>query len=490
MLNPIVVGFILIVTIAAFTFVGTLPFRRHRPSLDDHLVYRNRMGTASGVATITASAIGAWVLFSPPETATWAGVTGLAGYAIGQAAPLFLLAWLGPRLRAVWPEGCSIAEYAHRRYGPTIGRLTLAIVVFYLFTYLTAEITAISQAVRILSGVPLYWTALLVTAGTVAYTTYAGLRASILTDAIQFALILPLTIAVFVGAEQRLGGIGQLLHQVRSTAPQLLSWRHTPGISFALTLIIAISAANLFHQGFWQRVFASQDERTARRAYLLSGALAMPLVAIPGLLGLLAVAQGLDRRDASMALFAVAVRSFPPLLSIAVLVLALALVMSSVDTLLNGMVSALVRAHTMGRPNEDPQRSLRRARLLTVVLALPAAIAARGDSVLYLFLMADLVCSGAAVPVFYGLASNTHSARTALRATLAGIAIGALYFPKPDFSPWTPLPGAGNFLLSFGLAVLASSLVIALGAVRWRPRTTDHGRPERTPRPVSDGVTA
>ena len=468
MLNPTVVGFILIVTVAAFTLVGTLPLRRHRPSLDDHLVYRNRMGTASGVATITASAIGAWVLFSPPETATWAGVTGLAGYAIGQAAPLFLLAWLGPRLRAVWPEGCSIAEYAHRRYGPTIGRLTLAIVVFYLFIYLTAEITAISQAVRILSGMPLHWTALLVTAGTVAYTTYGGLRASIVTDAIQFALILPLTVAVFVGAEQRLGGIGQLLNQVHSTAPQLLSWSHAPGISFALTLIIAISAANLFHQGFWQRVYASYDERTARRAYLLSGALTMPLVAIPGSLGLLAVAQGLERRDASVALFAVAVRSFPPLLSIAVLVLSLALVMSSVDTLLNGMVSTLVRAHAVDRPDEDPPRSLRRARLLTVALAVPAAaIAARGYSVLYLFLIADLICSGAAVPMFYGLASNTHSARTALRATLAGIAIGALYFPKPDFSPWTPLPGAGNFLLSFGLAVLASSLATALGAVRW-----------------------
>ncbi len=458
MLTPLTAFALLSAAAVVFTALGVWHVRRRGASLEDHLIFRNRTGAGAGIATITASAIGAWALFSPAETATWAGVAGLAGYALGQAAPLFLLAWLGPRLRARWPEGYSLNEYAHRRYGPAARVFTLALILFYLFIFLAAELTAIASAARLLAGVPLFWTAALTALGTVVYTVYGGLRASIFTDRVQFALIVPLLIAVFFAAVVRLGGFGALFDRVAAESPQLFSLRHRPGLEFALTLIIAIAAANLFHQGFWQRVYAARDSATVRRAYLAGGALCIPIVFGAGLFGLMALNRGLEPGQASVAFFALASRTFPPSLTAAALVLALALVMSSADTLLNGMASALVSEQALRRPGSDAARALRAARLWTILLALPAvAIAARGYSVLYLFLIADLVCAGAAVPIFYGLFSSRHTGRRALGAAAAGIAVGALFFPKPDFTPWLPLPGAGRFLISFGAALLVSA---------------------------------
>ena len=462
MIAPISAFAILAVTVVFFTLLGVLHVRRRGQTLDDHLVCRSRTGAGAGMATVTASAIGAWVLFSPAETATWAGVAGVAGYALGQAAPLFLLAWLGPRLRARIPEGYSLNEYAHQRYGPVLRVFTLGVILFYLLVFLAAEITAIALAVRLIAGVPLVWTAAVVAAGTVAYTSYGGLRASIFTDRIQFALILPLLVAVFAGAVILLGGPAGVFDRVAAESPHLLSWRHPAGVEFGFTLIIAIAAANLFHQGFWQRVYAGRDGPAVRRAYVFSGLAVIPIVFAAGLFGFMALNRGLEPGQASVAFFALVAGAFPPTLTVAVLVLALALVMSSADTLLNGMASAIVSELAIRRPSSDAALRLRRARLWTVLLALPAVtIAARGYSVLYLFLLADLVCAGAAVPVFYGLFEPRHTARRALTAAVAGIAVGALFFPKPDFTPWLPLPGAGRFLVSFAAALLVS-IAIAL----------------------------
>jgi Na+/proline symporter len=107
---------------------------------------------------------------------------------------------------------------------------------------------------------------------------------------------------------------------------------------------------------------------------------------------------------------------------------------------------------------------LRLSRGLTVAFGIPAIlIAARGFDVLYLFLLADLVCAGAFIPVIVGLYSTRLTQAVALTASLIGIVAGALFFPAPDFSAWLPLPGNGDLLVSFGIAALLSSLALGLG---------------------------
>ena len=63
-----------------------------------------------------------------------------------------------------------------------------------MFIFLIAEVTAVSLLVNYISGTSLWITALIVIVSSLIYTLYGGLRASILTDNIQFIIIIILLI--------------------------------------------------------------------------------------------------------------------------------------------------------------------------------------------------------------------------------------------------------------------------------------------------------
>ena len=453
---------ITVVTAAVFVAAGVLAVRRRTLGIEEFLVARSSAGTKVSTATLVASVIGAWVLLSPAETGTWAGLVALVGYGIGQAAPLVAFMFVGPRMRRLMPDGHSLTEYVWHRYGRVMYGFTLAVIVFYMFVFLSAELTGISQAVRLLGDTPLWLTAVIVGLLTVAYTAYGGIRASIFTDTIQFSLILPLLAISFVAAVAAIGGLGDALDPVREKAPQLLSFSHGAGIEFGFTLIIAVLAANMFHQGFWQRVYTTKDDRTLRIGFGVAGAVVIPVILLAGILGVMAVGQGVVK-DPSVALFSLVNAVMPTWAVVVVLVLALVLVMSSLDTLLNGIASAITSDLARFKPGFGGVKLLRSSRSITVVLIVPAIfVASQGWSVLYLFLIADLVCSAAMFPVFWGLYSGRFTGNAAITSSVAGLVVGVLFFPKSDFSPWLPdIFWAGKFLASFGMA-LGVSVVISL----------------------------
>ena len=342
----------------------------------------------------------------------------------------------------------------------------LAVIVFYMFVFLSAELTGIALAFNIVAGTPLGITAVIVGVLTVAYTAYGGIRASIFTDSIQFTIILPLLVLAFVVAVVKLGGFGAALDPVRADNPQLLALDHRPGLEFGLTLIVAILAANMFHQGFWQRVYTARDDRALRRGFGIAGAMVVPVIVIAGLLGIMAVGKGLvgDDAPASVALFALVENVMPAWAVVAVLLLALVLVMSSLDTLLNGIASAVTSDLARFKPDFSGALLLRYSRGITIVLVVPAIlIASQGYSVLYLFLIADMVCAAAVFPVFWGLYSPRFGGRAALASSVVGLVVGTLFFPTPEapyLTGWIiDIDWATQLVVSFGLALGASTLV-------------------------------
>ncbi len=281
-----------LVTAAVFTWVGLLQASRHTLTLEDYIVSRNQVGTGAAISTLVASAMGAWILFSPPEVGATSGIAGILGYCIGQATPAAILAFVGTRIRFLMPYGHSLNEYVWHRFGQAMYLLTLGIIVFYMFVYLTAELTAIAKAVELLAGVPLWLTALLVMTAVFIYTTVGGLAATIFTDVVQFVLIVPLLLLSFGVAVFALGGWGAAVAPVLEKAPELLSLGYVPGIKFGATLVIAIVAAEMFNQANWQRIYACKSDRVVRQSFLGSFLLVLPILCIAGLLGIVAMHFG------------------------------------------------------------------------------------------------------------------------------------------------------------------------------------------------------
>lgn len=454
-----------LVTAGVFALLGLLRASKRTINLEDYVVSRNRFDWKIAFATIVSSAMGVWILFSPPQVGATSGIAGIIGYCLGSAAPMWMFTQLGTRIRRLMPTGHSLNEFVLHRFGNLMYGLVLLIIVFYMFVYLAAELTAIAKAVQIMADVPLGWTALVVITATFIYTTYGGLDATIFTDAIQFVVIVPLLLASLLVAVVALGGWQAALAPVQLDAPQLLSLANVDGIKMGASLIIAIVAAELFNQSNWQRIYACRTDSTVKRAFFNSTLAIMPMLLIAGSLGLLAMHFGFNDDRAFFSLLQKL--SLPLWVMLLVLVLALALVMSTISALLNGIASVFTTDLIRLFPGIQSSGLLRASRILTVMIGLPAiVIAAQGYDVLYLFLLADLVCAGAFLPVVCGFYSARLTSRVAFGSAVIGILVGALFFPKPDFTPWLNLPFAGDLLVSFAAPIVTSALVIFLFTAR------------------------
>ena len=357
------------------------------------------------------------------------------------------------------PEGHSVTEFVWHRYGAPMYFFTIAVVIFYMFVFLSAELTGIAQAVKLIGDTPLALTAIVVGILTVAYTAYGGMRASLFTDRIQFFIIIPLLIVIVIAAIVAVESLGDVLDKVSDTKPELLSPTHGGGIEFGITLMIAILAAEMFNQGSWQRVYTMRDEGTLKKGFLIAAVVVLPVIFVTGLFGILAV--GMDAADNPSVAMISFVKEVMPFWSVVVLlVLGIVLVMSSMDTLLNGIVSAITSDLTRFKPEMGSASVLTSSRAVTVVLIIPAIfIASQGYSVLYLFLVADLVCAAAIFPVFFGLYSKNLTGTAALFSSIAGLIVGALFFPTSGFEAWNSIPESGRMVISFASAVGVSAII-------------------------------
>ena len=420
-------------------------------TVEDYVTARGQFGAGATTATLFASAMGSWILFGPPEAATWGGLPAIAGYALGSALPPLLYIPLGRRLRSLMPEGHALTEYVRHRYGRAMHVFVLGIMIFYLFIALTAQVTGMAFILRLVADVPLWITAGIVLVATVAYTALGGLRASIFTDGVQSLLLLPLLAAGAVFAVATVEGTS-LAAGVADRAPALLRWTHGPGVQGGLALVLGIASASLFNQGTWQRVYAADSAATLRVGFAtVAGAMAVTVVGT-GLLGLAAVGAG-AADPPSTALFGLLLDAAPPGVGLGLVGLGLTLVMSSADTVLNALASLVAVDLRQVLPTLSGDTLLRVARWTTAALAVPVfAIAAQGISVLYLFLVADLACAAAVVPVFGGLLSGRLTNRAALLGTAAGLLAGGLLFPPPGAAQPALLP-------AFAAALLVPALV-------------------------------
>jgi|TARA_B100000446_G_scaffold188195_1_gene221051 SSS family solute:Na+ symporter len=452
---PYLTSAVLGAALLCFAFLG-LRARRADGLLDDYVTARNSQGAQAIGLSFLASSMGAWILFAPPEIGAFVGPVALAGYAIGSSLPFIVLGLYGPAIRRHLPEGRSIGEFAEACYGAGVRRWVSFVSVAYMAIFLAAELTAIGAIAALLSDVPPSLVVLGVAVVTLVYTTLGGLRASLATDRWQAWLLLALLVLV--------GGVAWWWLPPMPAEAVMPSIPTSSALSVALTLVIAVTAANLFHQGYWQRVWAAEDDRALARGALLGGASSLLVVMAIGGLGMLAAMHALPLGEPPIPFFAL-LSAAPAWLGLPALVLAVTLVASSVDTLQNAIASMAVASS--GRRG----LSVRAARLVTVALMAPVVwVALQGFSVLRLFLIADLLCAAILLPVLLGLwrrmsplAAVAGGVAGLLGAivpgwiTLGSLSAGVLAATFPDSIPTLP-PFLG--------ALVASTLVSLL--VAWR----------------------
>ena len=408
---------LLLGTLAFFGYVGYTAAAERKMDSDTYLSARGSQSWQRIGLSLFASGIGIWILFGPSEVGYYGGFWDVVGYALSSATPFVLLAYVGPLIREKLPHGVTLADYVSMRLGRPMQVYVGSISVLYMFTFLFAEFTAIGKAMDILAGMEPLVPMIAVAAVTAAYTAYGGLPASLQTDRWQAWMILWLVIALLLilfGAD-----LGSLIDDAKAYNPEdewsIGSMSYMDSFSSGLALVVAITAAEMFSQGNWQRTWASESDEALRKGAFLAAGLALPLVFVMGVLGTVVAGQGAVE-DPSAAFFYL-IEDAGALLIAAFVVLAVALVCSSADTLQNAVVASISRDLSNG------SMQLGQARIATIAMmpiAIYLATTIDALSVFEIFLFADLLAAATVAPVLLTLWDRVSS-KGALIGAVAGL---------------------------------------------------------------------
>ena len=465
---------LLLGTLGLFGYIGYQASAAKEIEADEYLSARGSQDWLRIGLSLFASGMGIWILFAPSEVGYYGGFWDVVGYAVSAATPFLLLAYVGPMIRERLPSGVTLADYVRIRLGSPMQDYVGIISVLYMFTFLFAEFTAIGKAMETLSVMEPLIPMALVGIVTAAYISRGGLPASLATDRVQAWTILFLVVALLLVLFG--GDIDGLIADAKAYNPEdswsIGSMSSMDSFESGLALIVAITAAEMFSQGNWQRAWASESDEALTKGAWLAAGMVLPLVLVMGVLGTVVAGQGAVE-DPSAAFFYL-IEDAGTLFVAAFIVLAVALVCSSVDTLQNAVVASV------SRDLSDGSLGLKNARYLTIGLIPIAIYLATGPtiagftldalSVFKIFLFADLLAAATVMPVLLTLWDRV-SAKGALMGAICGLlsviaygtitedigtGIGYVFSPTNEF-------GLAN-LDVFLSAVIGSALVTVAGS--------------------------
>ena len=421
------------VTLAVgFFFIGLGYINSKKISNNKNYIVGDRNeGIFSLTSSLTASALGAWILFGPASAATWGGIGAVIGYALGAAAPMIFLFNFGPKIRKEFPNGLTLTEFIKKRFGLGILKISLFLIFFYMAIFLIAEVTAIAFLLNYISQAPLWLTSAITLIICLLYILKGGFKLSIITDKYQFIfIILIILLSIFL----ILGNIElPSFDLIKKNSPQLVNKDYLPNYTAGLTFFVAVAATNLFHQGNWQRVFSAKNNSILKSSLIYSSVIIFFIVFWMGYTGL--IAYSLDPKLVpDLGFFDLLLKDKSALIVVGVLVLALSLTLSTIDTLINAISSLIIvngeQINITLKGKEIKKKANRIILLLSIAVFI---LASKGYSILYLFLLADLLCCAAVVTIFYGFFNKKINSNLAFLSIFFGLLTGLLFFPSLDF---------------------------------------------------------
>ena len=325
-------------------------------------------------------------------------------------------------------KGLTTGDLFEARFDRRTGLLAAIVVGLAWFTFVGGQIIAGGKLMQATLSLDLTLAIVLTGAIVLAYTTMGGLKAVIYTDVFQFVVLFigVLFIAVPIGLVEVGGWSGMREHFTSDPATasmvewDAVGWKTVLGWFFAIFPVWFISIAAM------QRIVAARDERTARRAFLLTGVpIEWPLFAVGStLIGMLAHMLMPGLTDAELATPMVIMELLPAGLAGIVIAAYIAAVMSTADSALIGPVAIFTNDiyRKRLRPEASNRDMVRVARIATIVLGVLAiGIAWLVPNVLELILYAyTFGAAGLFFPMLGLLFWHRTTAKGAFWSMLAG----------------------------------------------------------------------
>ena len=377
------VVYLIVVVILTWIYFQT---RGLKSNEGEYFVLNKSEGVLGLSLSFYASGMGLWILTSPAEVAWYGLGYDIYGYAISSATPFILIYIFGPRIADLLPKGATLAQFVERKYGSIAQKIVSMVAVIYMGAFLIAEFASIGFVFESISSVRGVLISLLIAMTTLAYLFRHGFKASYFTDKLQsYGIILLLIIVFTIWLNQN--SLSELV--TFANAGGLNSFQ-TFSLKSALAVIIAVTAAEVFSMGYWQRTFSAENSKTIKQASIFSGIGAFLTILLLGVGGAVGAGKGLGSPALSF-IEQLDLNNFTIILLVS---LATLLVTSSIDTLENAIAST-ISLDILKKKSEE-------AKLITLLIVCVAlVISIEVTSIFNVFLVADLFATSLVFPAFY-----------------------------------------------------------------------------------------
>ena len=273
--------------------------------LENYLVNNRKTRTLPLVFTILATFVGGGTSFGLMAMGYESGFAAV-GIGVAYVIGFFILAYFAPRIRRFGANNniYSFPQFLNEKYiknqNSTFSKLFSSTVsgvnIFIFFFLLAAQFVAMASLLRFSFDIGFQTAAVISCLVVISYTAFAGLSGVIITDMIQFVVILIMIFLIFIPGV--LADTASL--QSLSELPEEMLNGTSYGIVFLLALPVFFAPSVIVRMDIWQRILASRNEKTAKRVSIISGLGMLPFYFLFPLVGMaikITMQDGLDPKD-------------------------------------------------------------------------------------------------------------------------------------------------------------------------------------------------
>lgn len=176
----------------------------------------------------------------------------------------------------------SYTEEGDRRHARYFSAVVSGVNIFIFFFLLAAQFVGMASLLKYSFDLGYQTAAIISCVIVIFYTALAGLSGVIITDMIQFVIIILMIVLIFIpGIIADTDGLSRL-----AELPESMLRGTQYGWSFLIGLLLFLSPSVMVRMDIWQRMLAARDAKTARRTSFISGLGMLPFYIIFPLVGM------------------------------------------------------------------------------------------------------------------------------------------------------------------------------------------------------------
>lgn len=398
-----------------------------KESLETYFVNQRQTSLLLMTLSTVATVVGAGATVAIVSEVYNTGISYGLAIPISLIVGMFILGVLAKKIKEIGDKynAYTIVDFFEKRFDRKNKILTGILQLFLLTIWIGVQAIAITSLATILTGVNYEIVIFFTAAITILYTAIGGLKVDIITDFIQFWIIVVMFVVMAIVGYQHIGSFENLFSQLPAGHLNPFAFG---GISWFIGVILASGFLYLGNTTHWQRIFSAENKETAKKSFFISIPITAFLSLIILFLGLVAVVL-LPQIQKETAIFSLMKEILPPWAVGFGFASILAVIMSSIDSLLIGG-SAIIHKALFGEKDIEYKKEIIYARLLTGLFgAFGFILAFLIPNIVTLSLLVAYFALIFVPPIFAGIYSKKISSNASFYSILIPSIVLFVLFP-------------------------------------------------------------